>query len=236
MGNALKSLFGKKQTRVLMLGLDNAGKTTVLHKIKDGSDYESVPTVGFSVETVKMRNITLNVWDVGGQDKIRPLWRHYYTGTDALIFIVDSSDLGRMEEAKKEFLRIVTDNEMQDVVVLIFANKQDLPKAASEEEVGDLLDIQRLEGRSCVVKASCAKTGAGLEEGMAWLAEEVLQRRKQKGKLKPKGKGREKDDEKETRKGKEKENSHEEDTEDREEQEREKKKIGNGNVEKETEE
>jgi len=188
MGNLLRGLVGRKQTRVLMLGLDNAGKTTILHKIKDGSDYESVPTVGFSVETIKIKNLTLNVWDVGGQDKIRPLWRHYFTGTDALIFIVDSSDLSRMEEAKKEFLRIVTDNEMQDAIILILANKQDLPKAASEEEVKELLDVHHLEGRSVLVAATCAPTGTGLDEAMAWLAEEVIQKRKkQKGdKKKPK--------------------------------------------------
>jgi len=161
-----------------MLGLDNAGKTTILHKIKDGSDFESLPTVGFTVETIKLRNITLNVWDVGGQDKIRPLWRHYFTGTDALIYVVDSSDMGRIEDAKREFLRIVTDNEMEDTVILVLANKQDLEQAVSVEEVKDQLEVERLEGRTCLVRGACGKSGEGIEEAIGWLAEEIVKRRK----------------------------------------------------------
>jgi len=179
MGNSvLRALFGKKQVRVLMLGLDNAGKTTILHHMKGDNNYESIPTVGFNVETVKLRNITLNVWDVGGQDKIRPLWRHYFTGTDALIYVVDSTDLNRMEEAKAEFLRIVTDNQMAHAAVLIFANKSDLPKAASAPEVAELLGVQEMaaerDGRAWHIQQSCAKSGEGLPQGIEWLSEQLL--------------------------------------------------------------
>ena len=71
-----------------MLGLDSAGKTTVLYNIKTGSELSTVPTVGFNVETIKYKSILLNLWDVGGQDKIRPLWRHYYTGSQVRYFLI----------------------------------------------------------------------------------------------------------------------------------------------------
>lgn len=87
----------------------------------------TIPTVGFNVETVTYKNIKFSMWDVGGQDKIRPLWRHYYTGTQGLIFVVDSTDKERIDEARTEFHRIVNDREMRDAIILIFANKQDLP-------------------------------------------------------------------------------------------------------------
>ncbi len=85
------------------------------------------PLVGFNVETVTYKNVRFNVWDVGGQDKIRPLWRHYYTGTQGLVFVVDSQDRERIDEAKQELHRILSDREMKECLLLVFANKQDLP-------------------------------------------------------------------------------------------------------------
>ncbi len=86
--------------------------------------------VGFNVETVTYKNVKFNVWDVGGQDKIRPLWRHYYTGTQGLVFVVDSCDRERVDEARQELHRILADREMKDCLLLVFANKQDLPGGA----------------------------------------------------------------------------------------------------------
>mmetsp|Transcript_12821 Transcript_12821/g.18653 ORF Transcript_12821/g.18653 Transcript_12821/m.18653 type:complete len:122 (+) Transcript_12821:48-413(+) len=81
-------MIGKQEMRILMVGLDAAGKTTILYKLKLGEVVTTIPTIGFNVETVEYKNISFTVWDVGGQDKIRPLWRHYYTGTNGLIFVV----------------------------------------------------------------------------------------------------------------------------------------------------
>jgi small GTP-binding protein len=91
---------------------------------------EILNLVGFNVETVTYKNVKFNVWDVGGQDKIRPLWRHYYTGTQGLVFVVDSQDRERIDEAKQELHRILSDREMKDCLLLVFANKQDLPGGA----------------------------------------------------------------------------------------------------------
>ncbi|VDQ05427.1 unnamed protein product [Trichobilharzia regenti] len=100
---------------------------TILYRLKLGSSVSTIPTVGFNVETVTYGNVKFNVWDVGGQEKIRPLWRHYFTGSQGLIFVVDSSDRDRIEEARQQLHRIANDREMEDAVVLVFANKQDLP-------------------------------------------------------------------------------------------------------------
>jgi ADP-ribosylation factor protein 6 len=106
-----------------------------LYKLKLGQSVTTIPTVGFNVETVSYKNVKFSVWDVGGQDKIRPLWRHYFTGTQALIFVVDSSDRERIDEARKELHMIVNDREMREVVILVFANKQDLPEALKPDEL-----------------------------------------------------------------------------------------------------
>ncbi|KAF7793939.1 hypothetical protein EIP86_005062 [Pleurotus ostreatoroseus] len=127
LSKALGKLFGNKEMRLLMLGLDAAGKTTILYKLKLNQSVTTIPTVGFNVETVTYKNVRFNVWDVGGQDKIRPLWRHYYTGTQGLVFVVDSQDRERIDEAKQELHRILSDREMKDCLLLVFANKQDLP-------------------------------------------------------------------------------------------------------------
>ena len=87
MGNfssMLKGVFGKKEIRILMVGLDAAGKTTILYKLKLGEIVTTIPTIGFNVETVEFKNISFSVWDVGGQDKIRPLWRHYFQNTKVM--------------------------------------------------------------------------------------------------------------------------------------------------------
>ena len=108
---------------------------------------------------------------MGGQDKIRPLWRHYFTGTQALIFVVDSSDRERVEEARKELHMIVNDREMREVVILVFANKQDLSDAMKPEELQDRLGLtlSGLRNRTWVVQPCCATTGDGLYEGLSWL-------------------------------------------------------------------
>lgn len=106
-------------------------RPAILYKLKlSNQDVTTIPTVGFNVESVTYKNVKFNVWDVGGQDKIRPLWRHYYSGTQGLIFVVDSSDTARVEEARSELHKIINDREMKDALLLVFANKQDIPGRA----------------------------------------------------------------------------------------------------------
>merc|ERR1712013_244699 len=99
---ALEKIMGKQEMRIPMVGLDCAGKTTILYKLKLGEIVTTIPTIGFNVETVHYNNTNFTVWDVGGQDKIRPLWRHYFQNTQGLIFVVDSNDQERIAEAAAE--------------------------------------------------------------------------------------------------------------------------------------
>lgn len=149
------------------VGLDAAGKTTILYKLKLGEIVTTIPTIGFNVETVEYKNICFTVWDVGGQDKIRPLWRHYFQNTQGLIFVVDSNDRDRINEAEKELQNMVInvfnvllrvlyvniifnqlqEDELRDAVLLVFANKQDLPNAMSAAELTDKLHLNQLRNR-----------------------------------------------------------------------------------------
>ncbi|ETW56633.1 ADP-ribosylation factor 1 [Plasmodium falciparum Palo Alto/Uganda] len=141
-------LFQKKDVRILMVGLDAAGKTTILYKVKLGEVVTTIPTIGFNVETVEFRNISFTVWDVGGQDKIRPLWRHYYSNTDGLIFVVDSNDRERIDDAREELHRMINEEELKDAIILVFANKQDLPNAMSAAEVTEKLHLNTIRERN----------------------------------------------------------------------------------------
>jgi len=166
----LSRLFAKKQMRILMVGLDAAGKTTILYKLKLGEIVTTIPTIGFNVETVEYKNISFTVWDVGGQDKIRPLWRHYYQNTQGLIYVVDSSDKERIAESKDELHKMLGEDELRDAIVLVFANKQDLPQAIPVPELTTRLELNKLR-RKWYVQAACATQGTGLYEGLDWLSE-----------------------------------------------------------------
>merc|ERR1712184_173643 len=169
---ALQKLVGKRDCRILMVGLDAAGKTTILYKLKLGEIVTTIPTIGFNVETVEYRNISFTVWDVGGQDKIRPLWRHYYQNTQGLIYVVDSSDAERVSEAQEELHKMLGEDELRDAIVLVFANKQDLPNALSVTDITSKLGLNNLR-RKWYVQAACATQGTGLYEGLDWLSNEL---------------------------------------------------------------
>jgi ADP-ribosylation factor protein 1 len=166
----LQSLLGKKEMRILMVGLDAAGKTTILYKLKLGEVVTTIPTIGFNVETVEYKNISFTVWDVGGQDKIRPLWRHYFQNTQGIIYVVDSNDRGRIEDARDELQRMLNEDELRNAVLLVFANKQDLPGAMNPAEITDLLGLHSLRQRTWYIQATCATSGEGLYEGLEWLS------------------------------------------------------------------
>jgi len=173
MGGAFAKLFkrfGKKDMRILMVGLDAAGKTTILYKLKLGEIVTTIPTIGFNVETVEYKNINFTVWDVGGQDKIRPLWRHYFQNTQGLIFVIDSNDRERINEGATELQRMLNEDELREAALLVFANKQDLPNAMSVAEITDKLGLHSIRARKWYIQSTCATSGDGLYEGLDWLS------------------------------------------------------------------
>lgn len=168
------SLFGKGEIRILILGLDNAGKTTLLYKLQLNRVIETVPSklylaIGFNVETVVYNNLKLQVWDLGGQGTIRPYWRCYYPNTNAVIYVVDSADKERIEIAKQEMLAMLEESDLKAVPLLVFANKQDLPGAMSDAEVSERLGLTFIKDRQWRIVRASARLGEGIEEGLDWL-------------------------------------------------------------------
>ncbi|XP_009468629.1 PREDICTED: ADP-ribosylation factor 5 [Nipponia nippon] len=153
-----------------------SAQTTILYKLKLGEIVTTIPTIGFNVETVEYKNICFTVWDVGGQDKIRPLWRHYFQNTQGLIFVVDSNDRERVQESADELQKMLQEDELRDAVLLVFANKQDMPNAMAVSELTDKLGLQTLRSRTWYVQATCATQGTGLYDGLDWLSHELSKR------------------------------------------------------------
>eukprot|EP00440_Ansanella_granifera_P014521 gb/GFBE01015784.1/.p1 GENE.gb/GFBE01015784.1/~~gb/GFBE01015784.1/.p1 ORF type:complete len:184 (+),score=59.72 gb/GFBE01015784.1/:1-552(+) len=161
---------GKQERRIVMVGLDAAGKTTVLYKLKLGEVVTTIPTIGFNVESVEYKNINFTVWDIGGQDKIRKLWRFYYNGTHGVIFVVDSTDRDRIQDAREELQALLQDDEMRQAALLVLANKQDLPNAMTAAEVSSKLGLHELRARQWSIQSTCATSGDGIYEGLDWLS------------------------------------------------------------------
>ena len=143
--------------------------------------------VGFNVEKVQYKNVLFTVWDVGGQEKLRPLWRHYFTNTDGLIYVVDCADVDRVARAAAEFRAIVGDPLMRGAGILVFANKQDLPGAMSSADLCAAFGMGDLRGRRWHVQGAVATRGEGLYEGLDWLAATLKQM--EKGRLVTTGEG-----------------------------------------------
>jgi ADP-ribosylation factor protein 1 len=173
LAKVIHNLFSMKEMRCIILGLDAAGKTTILYQLKLGEVVTTIPTIGFNVETLSVGMTQLTCWDVGGQDKIRPLWRHYYEGTQALIYVVDSNDRDRIGEAADELHKSLDYEELQNTVLLVFANKHDLPGALTVNEVCETLRLHQLRGRMWFIQGCSAIRGEGLQEGMEWLANSI---------------------------------------------------------------
>jgi len=184
MGLSISSLFTSltslvrwskdQDVRILMLGLDSAGKTTILYRLQIGEVVSTIPTIGFNVETVQYKSIKFQVWDLGGQSSIRPYWRCYFPNTSAIIYVIDSSDIERLQTSRTELLTMLSEEELNGVPLLVFCNKQDVEGALKPEEISEQLGLAGGEkGRDWSVRGSCATKGEGLEEGLDWLVNAI---------------------------------------------------------------
>ncbi|KIY45167.1 GTP-binding protein [Fistulina hepatica ATCC 64428] len=166
----------EREMRILFLGLDNAGKTTILRKL-NGEDIMSVsPTLGFNIKTFVHRGYTLNVWDVGGQRTLRPYWRNYFEQTDALVWVVDSGDRLRIDDCRAELHNLLLEDRLVGASLLVFANKQDLSGALSVSELYEALDIASIKSHHCQVWPCSAVTGENLVSGLDWVVDDVAGR------------------------------------------------------------
>lgn len=159
----------RAETRLVVLGLDAAGKTTFLTKLALGDPRTVVPTVGFNVQRLDFRNIHFTIWDVCGQEKTRPLWVLYLDNTQAMVYIIDSNDRQRIDESIEELDKIIREPSIKGKPLLIFCNKQDLPNAMQAEEISRKISLADYK-RPFHVQPLCAISGQGVQEGLDWLA------------------------------------------------------------------
>ena len=137
-------LFSNQEVRLLILGLDNAGKTTLLYQMQFGEVKVTVPTLGFNVESVKYENLTFQMWDLGGQTEIRPYWRCYYPKTNAVVFVIDSSDKERIDISKQELFLLLQEEDLKGVPIAILANKQDIDGVLSDIEISEKMGLSEI--------------------------------------------------------------------------------------------
>jgi ADP-ribosylation factor-like protein 2 len=172
-----KAKLREQEVRVLILGLDNAGKSTILSYLLGEPLSQVSPTLGFDIKTVPWRNgIRVNVWDVGGQETIRTYWRNYFEETDGLIWVVDSSDRARLEICAAQLGQVLFEERLLGASLLILANKQDLAGALSAEEIAVGLRLDQLGARHWEIRPCSAYTGEGVREGFDWLVGDVSER------------------------------------------------------------
>ncbi|XP_071827914.1 ADP-ribosylation factor-like protein 3 [Apostichopus japonicus] len=157
------------EIRVLLLGLDNAGKTTILKTLAGEEVSKIAPTQGFNIKSVKQDKWNLNVWDIGGQRGIRPYWKNYFENTDVLIYVVDSADRIRLEETGLELTELLEEDKLAGIPVLVFANKQDLLSAAPADEISESLNLNVMRDRTWRIQPCSALSSEGLEDGMNWV-------------------------------------------------------------------
>ncbi|CAB3982638.1 ADP-ribosylation factor-related 1 [Paramuricea clavata] len=162
-------MFQKEEYYILILGLDNVGKTTLLEQIKRkfNSDYRGIPfekitnTVGLNIGKIEVSGVRLLFWDLGGHEDLQSLWDKYYEECHGLIYIVDSVDKQRLDVASAVFSHVLQSSDLQNVPLLVLFNKQDSQNALSVEDIKDAFkDVTPYIGRrDCTVQPVSALEG-----------------------------------------------------------------------------
>ncbi|KAI4488113.1 hypothetical protein M0804_004961 [Polistes exclamans] len=153
----------EKELRLLLLGLDNAGKTTILKSLANEDITQVTPTQGFNIKSVQSEGFKLNVWDIGGARKIRPYWRNYFENTDVLIYVVDSADITRLEETGQELSELLLEEKLSGVPLLVYANKQDLSHSVTAAEIAEGLGLYNIKDRDWQIQSCVATEGKGVK-------------------------------------------------------------------------
>ncbi|OMJ83753.1 hypothetical protein SteCoe_15230 [Stentor coeruleus] len=173
----LLKIFSRKKLNICMLGLESAGKTTILYKLHLGEVIATCPTVGFNIETIKYKKLNLAIWDVSGDMRYRVFWATYYQNAHGLIFVIDAEDREKIETAKDELYHVLEHNSVKNAPILVLANKQDLPGAMSAMEVLEKLQMFKIRDRPWHLQATCALSGEGLSQGLNRLVQMINNKR-----------------------------------------------------------
>lgn len=172
-------LFGeKREFKLCIVGLDAAGKTTILNRMRFDEVMQTAPTIGVNTEDIQVRNVNIKVFDLAGQEKMRNVWKYYYSSIEGIIFVIDSTRADRIQEAKDELLSVLANEEAKHIPCLVFANKQDLPGAVRSSEVIEMLGIADYVNKKPVsivrVQESSATLDQGLFEGFEWMVDKII--------------------------------------------------------------
>lgn len=169
----LFSWFSNDEHKVIIVGLDNAGKTTILYQFLMSEVVHTSPTIGSNLEEVVWNNIHFLMWDIGGQESLRSAWNTYYTNTEYLIVVVDSTDRERLAVTKAELYNMLNHEDLRQAGVLIFANKQDIKGSMSVAEISEQLNLTSIKDHGWHIQACCALTGEGLYQGLEWITNHI---------------------------------------------------------------
>jgi GTP-binding protein SAR1 len=173
--------LASKTGKVVLLGLDNAGKTTLVHMLRDNVLVQHMPTQKPTMETFTLGGLTFNLFDLGGHAIARRQWADYCSTADAIVFLIDASEPERFPEAKTALDSLFTDDTLRQTPLLILANKIDLPRSASEDQLRMVFGLQQTIGKDAtpatsngirpveVFMCSILKR-QGFKEGFQWLA------------------------------------------------------------------
>jgi small GTP-binding protein len=160
--------------RILIVGLDFAGKTTILYRLQLNQHVAQIaPTIAFNLETVEVGNLKLQIWDLGGQHQLRPYWRLYFKETAGVVFVIDSADRKRIGLCSDELTKLLREEELTGVPLIVLANKQDLPDAMRPEEIGQQLALSEIKDRAWTIVPTSATDGRGIREGFDWLSDRI---------------------------------------------------------------
>ena len=164
--------------KIIILGMQNAGKTTILYRLSLGQLVKTTPTIGSNVEELTYNNVKFQAWDLGGQESTRSVWDVYYMNTDAVVYVIDSQDDEYFEESKSQFHKLILNPTLKNATILIFANKQDLPGAKDINKLVQDYEFFKIKNHIWHIQPCSALNGEGLVTGIKWLSEQLTFRGK----------------------------------------------------------
>eukprot|EP00754_Rhynchopus_humris_P045889 Rhum_TRINITY_DN5376_c0_g1::Rhum_TRINITY_DN5376_c0_g1_i1::g.17101::m.17101/K07955/ARL8; ADP-ribosylation factor-like protein 8 len=165
----LKSLFWKQEMELTLVGLQAAGKTTLLNVISDGKAKNTIPTVGLNIKKITKGNVSIKLWDIGGQPRFRGMWERYCRGVNAIVFVVDSADRSNIDAAQKELMELMGKPALEKIPLLVLGNKNDVPGCMNEAELRNALELDQIQGREVCVYSISAKNQVGIDVTLQWL-------------------------------------------------------------------
>jgi ADP-ribosylation factor-like protein 8 len=173
----LRSLFFREEMEITLVGLQNSGKTTLVNVIATGQYQEDmIPTVGFNMRKITKGRVTMKIWDIGGQPRFRSMWERYCRGVNAIVFVVDAADQGKLDTARNELRNLLEKPQMAGIPVLVLGNKNDLPEALNAEQLIDRLGLASVTAQEVSCYSISAKNQTNLDITLQWLIKHASRR------------------------------------------------------------